>query len=548
MTFLLDHSRVVFIALFLCLSASAQTVNITGTVVDSSTSSGITGATVTLVELPGITATTASNGAFTLSGTATSLVSPQLIAVSNPTIDIKENSLTISGLSYSSPAMVDVFSSNGARILHTVKQAGKDGNILVDNLWQTKGLYYIKLRINGTDRVITSLGTSSINPKSLLRPGSSLGKTAADYTLRVTKTGYITKNIIITSLTTGAGTIRLNQDQEQTGVWKDVNPAGLDPRDLPGVQNSFGPGSLVGDPAHPRDMYVGGANSGLWKSSDFGRTWSKINSTIPYVARGTTIGVAGTTPATVWAAGYRVIYKSIDGGVTFSTTNINYDLYSFIVDPNDNNHLLSGLHEVDGVVESTDGGATWQMVTGPGFPTGGVSWYPFFINTGNAATTRKTWVAVGQNGTDGAYTTDGGAHWVIPPGLAGLNHGHGNASFFQKDSLLFISGNSGTTSQGVFRSTNFGASWIRVDSGTKGESMIWGTAKNVYAMTAWACSGCNLGTNFEIAPLPGTTWTYTNVPSALRIGPNSIAVAFNGTPYVIVGSMWDQGLWRYVEP
>jgi hypothetical protein len=133
--------------------------------------------------------------------------------------------------------------------------------------------------------------------------------------------------------------------------------------------------------------------------------------------------------------------------------------------------------------------------------------------------------------------------------LSGLEHPHGNAQIFQTGNTIFVAGTNGANGQGVYRSTNLGVSWLRVDGGSKPEALVWGTEKNVYAMYAWACSQCNLGTNFEIAPLPnGTVWALTSVPTALNLGPNSVAVANNGTHYVFVAVMWSLGLWRYVEP
>ena len=259
------------------------------------------------------------------------------------------------------------------------------------------------------------------------------------------------------------------------------------------------------------------------------------------------IAVAGTTPPTIWAAGYNTIYKSVDDGATFSQTPLDVSLYSLEIDPYDGAHLVSGLHEADGIVESIDAGASWQLVGGAGFPTGGISWYPFFVDTGSAATTRGTWFAIAQDGGSAVMTSDEGAHWTTPNGLAGLQHPHGNAQIFQTGTTLFAGGIYGP-GQGVYRSTDLGASWALVDGGQTPEAIVWGTPSNVYAMYAWACSGCDLGTDFEIAPAPGTTWTATAVPSELTIGPNSVVVTNDGSHYIFVGLMWDQGLWRYVEP
>jgi len=332
------------------------------------------------------------------------------------------------------------------------------------------------------------------------------------------------------------------------GTWVNVTPAAMSPDVLRPTANAFGPGSIALDPARPGDIYVGGSSAGLWRSTDYGTSWTLINDTLPDVPRGVVIAVAGTTPATIWWAGYNTIYKSADGGQTFMQTALTISLYSLKVDPHDTTHLISGLHEADGIAESTDGGATWRIVGGAGFPSGGVSWYPDFVETGSADSTRRTWFAIAQNGASAVMTSDGGATWTIPTGLSGLQHPHGNSQLYQNDSTLFVAGLAGPVGQGVYRSSDLGASWSRVDSGQTPEAIVWGTPANVYAMYAWACSGCDLGTDFEIATQPGTTWTATTVPAALTIGPNGVVVTNDGTHSIFVGLMWDLGLWKYVEP
>jgi photosystem II stability/assembly factor-like uncharacterized protein len=324
----------------------------------------------------------------------------------------------------------------------------------------------------------------------------------------------------------------------------------MDPSDLAPADQSYGPGSVVRDPARPSDFYVGGSTSGLWRSTDYGLTWSKLAGTddVPDAPRGVLIAVAGTTPATIWAAGYNEIHKSTDGGATFKRTPLDVSLYSLQVDPGDTKHLVSGLHEADGVYESKDGGTTWKSASGAGFPSGGVSWYPFFIDTGSPATTSTTWFAIAQNGASAIMTSDAGAHWRIPNGISGLNHAHGNAQIFQTGSTLFVGGVGGP-GQGVYRSTDLGQTWSLADGGERPQAIVWGSKTRVYSMYAWACSQCDLGTNWESAPLPGgTVWTQQTTPAALNLGPNSVATSFDGDHYVFVGVMWSLGIWRYVEP
>lgn len=329
------------------------------------------------------------------------------------------------------------------------------------------------------------------------------------------------------------------------GVWIDVTPPDMDPGILSPTENAFGPGSVVADPARPNEMYIGGGDDGIWKSTDYGNTWTRINSDLPGVAHGNTIAVAGTTPATLWvAAGANTgqVYKSTDAGASFTligTGGLGSDLYSLEVDPADADHLLSGLHEADGIVESTDGGATWNLVGGTGFPGGGVSWYPFFI-------TSTRWIAIAQNGASVVLTDDSGASWRVPAGIDGLQHPHGNAQIYQDGDTIFVGGVAGP-GQGVYRSTDRGDTFTQVMADLP-IGVVWGTPTSVYAMWGWACSNCDLGDVFTLAPQPGTQWTTQLVPTDLVIGASHVAVADTGANRVFVGVMWAAGVWRYVEP
>jgi hypothetical protein len=326
------------------------------------------------------------------------------------------------------------------------------------------------------------------------------------------------------------------------GTWVNVTPPDAKKLD-------FGTGPIVGDPMRPSDLYMGGGGEGVWKSTDYGNTWKKINDTIPYVPMGYVLTVLpGAAPPTVIVAGYKVNHKSTDGGVTYKDVPFNFpdSLYSIQIDPYDGKHLISGLHEVDGIVESTDGGDTWNYAGKGGFPSGGISWYVFFVDTGDAATTRGNWFAIAQNGGSAVMTSNAGAQWTIPTGLNGLTHAHGNAQIFQNGDTIFVPGTGGP-GDGLYKSTDKGKTFTKVLGG--GLSIAWGTSKNVYTMWGWACSKCDLGASFQVAPLPaGTMFTKPTVPAGLNIGANHIVVTSDGKHNIFVGTMWASGVWRYVEP
>jgi hypothetical protein len=342
------------------------------------------------------------------------------------------------------------------------------------------------------------------------------------------------------------------------GVWENVTSPAM-PASLFTGASGFGVGNIVVDPARPSDLYVGGYGS-IWKSTDYGKTWAMLDSqpNPPYLPLGHVLAVAGTTPATLWVAnvaGDQKVFRSTDDGLTFRLTGtlavkIDSSFYSIVVDPNDGTHLITGFHEADDVAESTDGGETWRLASGTGWPTGGISWFPFFVDTGVATTTRKTWFAIAQNGGSAVMTSDGGTTWARPVGIEGLQHAHGGSQLYQNGKTLIIGGGQAAAGDGIYRSTDLGASWTRVGLGNV--AIVWGTAKMVYGMWGWACASCGLkegGPQFQTALQPGTDWSKgPTLPDGLVWGPNSVAVTSDGTHSVFVGSMWATGLWRYVEP
>jgi len=94
------------------------------------------------------------------------------------------------------------------------------------------------------------------------------------------------------------------------------------------------------------------------------------------------------------------------------------DYYAPLVDPYDENHLIMAGHEHDSIVESVDGGQKWTAVPlNIGMLTIGRTGFVFFINTGNAATTRGTWLWIGDKAADSM--APGGRQIVVQLGSSG---------------------------------------------------------------------------------------------------------------------------------
>ncbi len=326
-------------------------------------------------------------------------------------------------------------------------------------------------------------------------------------------------------------------------TWIEVTPEGiLIPE--PGLR------SVVSNPLLPNEIFMGGGEAGIWKSADYGNTWTMVNVGFGYIPQGLCFAVLPTEPATLLVAASGTegkLHKSTDGGATFFETGggLPNQLYSLAVDPYDGTHLISGFHETDGIAESTDSGDTWHVVGTAGFPSGGVSWYPEFIDTGSADTTARTWIAIAQNGGSVTVTHDGGDNWSVPDGISGLTHPHGNAQIFQRGQTLFVPGGDGP-GQGVYRSTDLGETFTRV-SGDVPAAIAWGTANHVYSMYSWSCFNCTVEPHFLIGSADGDSWTPTAVPAAMLMGADHVAVTSDGQHDIFVAAMRNYGLWRFVE-
>jgi sugar (pentulose or hexulose) kinase len=85
---------------------------------------------------------------------------------------------------------------------------------------------------------------------------------------------------------------------------------------------------------------------------------------------------------------------------------------------------------------------------------------------------------------------------------------------------------------------------------TNNESVVIGTSNNVYAMFGFpAGPGGTFASSFELAAEPGTsTWFASATPSGLTQGAAQISAVNDGTNNILIGAMWNSGLWRYVEP
>jgi hypothetical protein len=130
-------------------------------------------------------------------------------------------------------------------------------------------------------------------------------------------------------------------------------------------------------------------------------------------------------------------------------------------------------------------------------------------------------------------------------------HPHGSSQIYQPDNngVVYMAGLYSAGGFGVLRSTDYGQTWTHVGLNAN-ETVVVGTSKNLYSMFGWPQGAGGVhNPAFMLGAQPGTgTWIAPATPSALTQGAAWIQVMNNGTNNILVGSMWNAGLWRYVEP
>jgi hypothetical protein len=130
-------------------------------------------------------------------------------------------------------------------------------------------------------------------------------------------------------------------------------------------------------------------------------------------------------------------------------------------------------------------------------------------------------------------------------------HG-GSAQIYQPDNngVVFMAGIYSALGDGVLRSIDYGQTWSHVGM-AENETIVLGTSKNLYSLYGFpvGVSG-SVNPAFEVAADPGTgTWVSPGIPAALnQEGAAQVSVVNDGSHNILLGAMYNTGVWRYVEP
>jgi photosystem II stability/assembly factor-like uncharacterized protein len=207
-------------------------------------------------------------------------------------------------------------------------------------------------------------------------------------------------------------------------VWQGLGPFRIESADA---------GRLVTiaiDPRDPRVLYVGGAQGGVWKSTDGGGSWRPLTDGECSLAMGS-VALDPVNPDIIYAG---------TGELHFSSVS----------------------YYGCGVLRSLDGGETWTQLGAPVFDTedGGARISSVIVDRATAGSSFATTVVVSSS--FGVFrSTDSGQTWQVTlPGIATDLVVHPG-----DPRILYAAlGNpSGHADNGVYRSSDGGVSWIRLN-------------------------------------------------------------------------------------
>jgi len=260
--------------------------------------------------------------------------------------------------------------------------------------------------------------------------------------------------------------------------------------------------AAAGVPSQPNVFYVGQVNGGVWKTDDYGRTWTPIFDAQSSQSIGA-IAVAASDPNVVYVGSgeglHRPdlsvgngIYKSSDAGKTWTHLGLRegQQIPALAVDPRDPNRVFAavlghpyGPNEERGIFRSTDGGQSWQKVIYKDENTGGSDVEidpanPDVVYASMWEAREGPWEDNNTfNGTNGGLfkSTDGGTTWHqlaggLPKDLAQINVAIAPSDPRRVYATLAMS--SGTL--GVYRSDDAGENWAKATDDPRPAGRIGG--------------------------------------------------------------------------
>ena len=242
------------------------------------------------------------------------------------------------------------------------------------------------------------------------------------------------------------------------GVWKTTD-AGQTWRAVFDSVNAANIGALAVAPSDPNVIYAGTgqvtsryditSGDGVYKSTDAGNSWQHVGLEATRAIGAIAVDPRDANTLLVAAFGHvfgtnpeRGVFRSGDGGKTWTRTLFVDDATGAVdlaVDPGNPDVVFAAVWRArywpwlhyfmsedsaqSGVYKSTDGGRSWQRVSGGGWPQAKLG--RIGLSAAHVAGTTRIYAAVGSGEAGGLYRSDdAGAHWQYVNHDKGLANGY----------------------------------------------------------------------------------------------------------------------------
>ena len=308
--------------------------------------------------------------------------------------------------------------------------------------------------------------------------------------------------------------------------------------------------AVAGSYVDPRVFYFGGANGGVWKTTNGGQSWKNISDfrvtgEAPEISSVGAIAVAPSDPNVIWVgtgeSGLREdltygtgVYRSTDAGDSWERVGLtdSHQIGAIRVHPTNPDvawvaavgHAF-GHNTERGVYRTMDGGRTWTRTLFANDSTGAIDIAldpsnPRILYASMWHLRRTPWGMTSGGGQSGLWkSTDAGDHWTdisAHPGLPRTALGRiGVAVSPANPRRVYASveapDSAGVPRGGIFRSDDAGATWERANGDQRWQVRAWYystvTADPRDENTLYVN---NLGTWRSVDA--GRTWTRITVP------------------------------------
>jgi photosystem II stability/assembly factor-like uncharacterized protein len=299
---------------------------------------------------------------------------------------------------------------------------------------------------------------------------------------------------------------------------------------------------LLVDPTEPTTLYASaGTFAAIFKSTDQGDTWTALALPVGGTSDLYSLTIDPKNGQVLWAATEDGLLKTTDGGATWTRADRGTGRYlvrSVAIDPRDSAHLVAGTG--DGIYVSRDGGATWTS-SGAGLAAGWVDQVWGDPRSGTLFAQLAT----------GLYRRDGNSAWTD---VAEPFARDGKADI---DGILFDSSSAQIVyafdASKCWRSTDGGRRWQEMEQ--KGPSMrdmmkgntdtvqfasLAQDAGNPKVLYAGSSSNDSAGNAVFKTVDAGKKWT----PSGSGLPAKKVSLLRAGAPGTVFALVDDHGLFR----